>query len=473
MGRLDQAGQFLGTWKLGGPLNDMVEDLQVNPAGVSFLTGHFQGTIDLDPLNSVQLHTTNVNSTQDPFLMAVDTGGSLLWSRSFGSGLPDFGRALALDTDGSLYLAGDFRLSMNFTPGSQSNFLYAGNGGSCFISKWGSDGSFKWGRSYASDFLAKVQSISASGNSVLISGSFGQSTDFDPGTSSLMLTAQGLSDGYIMGVTDQGNFQFAFPSGGAGEMNIFAALHARPPFAYIAGNFYGQEDLVPGVGTYVKTATTFINGFVSKFEVCKPPEDSITVVSCGPFWAPGQSVPWSVSGLYQYNQHVPDQCDSLITVFLTVIPLDTSVTSTGISLKAQQGNATYQWLDCLNSMAPINGANAQTYLPGVQGIYAVEITRGNCVDTSSCHSLMSISLGEHSDDQLVFYPNPAGGHGTIVSPFPTEATARLINDLGQTCMHLQLPPGVSHHQLPLRAGVYFLEVAHAGQRKMYRWVIAP
>jgi hypothetical protein len=473
LGRLDSVGQFLGAWKLGGPLNDMVEDLQVNSLGVSFLTGHFQGTVDLDPLNSVQWHTTHVNSTQDAFLMAVDSSGSLLWSRSFGSGLPDFGRAMALDADGSLYLAGDFRLSMNFTPGSQSNFIYAGNGGSCFVSKWGSDGSFKWGRSYAADFLAKVQSISALGNSVLVGGQFGQTTDFEPGNASVLLTSQGLTDGYLLGLTNNGTFQFAFQSGGTGEMNLHAMVHANPPYAYIAGNFFEQEDLVLGIGTYVQTASPFINGFVSRFEVCTPPEDSIAIVSCGPFLAPGQSVPWSVSGLYQYNQPNPNQCDSLITVFLSVIPFDTSVTSTGISLKAKEGNATYQWLDCLNGMAPVIGGTGQTFVPGAQGIFAVEITKGNCVDTSSCHSLMSIALEEGQQQKLEFYPNPSVGTGTIVSPFPGDAQARLYNAMGQVHMQMAIPPGISQFSFPFPAGVYQLEIEFENQRQVHRWIIAP
>lgn len=79
-------------------------------------------------------------------------------------------------------------------------------------------------------------------------------------------------------------------------------------------------------------------------------------------------------------------CDSLVTLDLTITPLpDNNVTQTGALLEADQtGGATYQWLDCDNSNATMNGETNQSYSPATTGNYAVEVTLNGCTDTSSC-----------------------------------------------------------------------------------------
>jgi hypothetical protein len=56
----------------------------------------------------------------------------------------------------------------------------------------------------------------------------------------------------------------------------------------------------------------------------------------------------------------------------------------GTTLTADQTGATYQWLDCDNNFAIINGETNQSYTPAVTGNYAVEVNMNGCVDTSAC-----------------------------------------------------------------------------------------
>ena len=82
--------------------------------------------------------------------------------------------------------------------------------------------------------------------------------------------------------------------------------------------------------------------------------------------------------------------------------LNNDVDQDGTSLTAEQGGATYQWLDCDDNYAVIDETN-QTYSPLETGSYAVEITFTDpCgtvhVDTSSCHfhyvAPDDVSIGE-------------------------------------------------------------------------------
>ncbi|MCT4581309.1 MAG: T9SS type A sorting domain-containing protein [Flavobacteriales bacterium] len=106
-------------------------------------------------------------------------------------------------------------------------------------------------------------------------------------------------------------------------------------------------------------------------------------------------------------------CDSIITINLTIQTIDTSVTQSGIHLTANETNASYQWLNCDDNFAIINGANAATYTPYSNGNYAVEISLNNCVDTSNCKLINSVSIDESSTVLFSIFPNPTSESFTI------------------------------------------------------------
>jgi len=78
--------------------------------------------------------------------------------------------------------------------------------------------------------------------------------------------------------------------------------------------------------------------------------------------------------------------------------IDTTVFLVGNRLIANESNASYQWLNCKSSYSPIPNANLQWYFPTPNGKYAVEITRGNCIDTSECISYLTVGLKENRED---------------------------------------------------------------------------
>lgn len=88
-------------------------------------------------------------------------------------------------------------------------------------------------------------------------------------------------------------------------------------------------------------------------------------------------------------------CDSIITLDLTVNPIpDNNVIQSGTLLTADQFGATYQWLDCDNNYAVINGATSQTFTPQNTGNYAVEVMLNGCSDTSTCYLVDYTGINE-------------------------------------------------------------------------------
>lgn len=105
-------------------------------------------------------------------------------------------------------------------------------------------------------------------------------------------------------------------------------------------------------------------------------------------------------------------CDSIVTLNLTINNVS-SVTTTitdSLTITADNGNGTYQWLDCNNGMSPITDSTNQSINPQGSGNYAVQITENGCVDTSDCVRFIRSSIIENTfSDVFTAYPNPTNG----------------------------------------------------------------
>ena len=128
----------------------------------------------------------------------------------------------------------------------------------------------------------------------------------------------------------------------------------------------------------------------------------------------------TTAGTYTETFQTIHGCDSIVTLNLTINSVDASVTQTDeFTLKANAENAAYQWVDCNNGNAPIEGETNQFFTATQNGSYAVEVTQNNCTDTSDCYEITNVGILENTfDNNITVYPNPTDGI--------------LIIDLGET-----------------------------------------
>jgi hypothetical protein len=94
----------------------------------------------------------------------------------------------------------------------------------------------------------------------------------------------------------------------------------------------------------------------------------------------------SLGGIYIDSFISKFGCDSLNILYLNVDSIDNGITQNGIALESDETSslANYQWIDCINLNAPISNATKKNFVPSTTGIYAVIVTKGNCIDTSDC-----------------------------------------------------------------------------------------
>ena len=100
-------------------------------------------------------------------------------------------------------------------------------------------------------------------------------------------------------------------------------------------------------------------------------------------------------------------CDSIVSLQLSILSIDNSLSQNATSLTSNQANANYQWLDCTNNYAPINGANSALFNPSTNGNYAVAIDYNSCLDTSNCISITTLSTIKIGQSGVKIYPIPA------------------------------------------------------------------
>ncbi|MBK9176801.1 MAG: T9SS type A sorting domain-containing protein [Flavobacteriales bacterium] len=115
------------------------------------------------------------------------------------------------------------------------------------------------------------------------------------------------------------------------------------------------------------------------------------------------------------------------------IVIDATVTFDGSVLAAVSPGLEYQWVDCDNGNALVDGAIGQSFAPTVNGNYAVVITSGNCSQTSSCTEVIVTGTTDiEGRDAFTVYPNPFNELLTVrTSGAVGNVRVELFNTAGQ------------------------------------------
>jgi uncharacterized repeat protein (TIGR01451 family) len=129
--KYDAAGDRLWLSVLGSAGDDDAGmGIAVDASGNSYVTGYTMGTLPGSP-------DTNAGG-QDVFVAKYDTAGDQLWVHQFGSALDDVGNAIAVDTSGNSYLAGQTDGALPGAPEPPAGNLDA------FVAKYDTAGILLW-----------------------------------------------------------------------------------------------------------------------------------------------------------------------------------------------------------------------------------------------------------------------------------------------------------------------------------------
>lgn len=204
------------TWQwgnsAGGPGNDIGYSISTDPAGFSYITGHFHDT--------AVFGTQNLASTfsSDVFIAKYTPAGTCIWATGLGAIMDtsgnDIGHGIDIDTAGNCYVTGNL---------SQSPF----------IAKFDGNGNLLWLDTAQGNGFSRAITTDEDGNSwitgYLIGGAvFGSFT----------LSGSG---GFVVKYDPNGNVLFATKLGINGAADLYGVTHDAAGNAYVAGYLQGQE----------------------------------------------------------------------------------------------------------------------------------------------------------------------------------------------------------------------------------------
>lgn len=134
-------------------------------------------------------------------------------------------------------------------------------------------------------------------------------------------------------------------------------------------------------------------------------------------------------------------------------PINTGVSINGNTITAEQTGANYQWLDCDNGNQAISGANSISFTPTNSGNYSVEITLGNCSDTSICSNMNTVGINNKDLNSIELFPNPTNGDIMLDVKWPGKLI--LFNALGQMVYKQALNSGKNAITINESKGLYY------------------
>jgi FlgD Ig-like domain len=198
--KFDADGDHLWSKRFGNIAGQFGFAVASDGPGNVVVTGQFDGAVDFGggPLTGAGFG--------DIFVAKLDADGNHLWSKRFGDGVAQSGRAVSADGSGDVVITGEFGGTVNFGGGP-----LAAAGYDIFVAKFDAGGNHLWSRRFGDFNYQGGTSVALDGSGdVTISGALEGSVDFGGGP----LTTTG-----------------------PGDFDIFLAKFAEPPVPVLITSF--------------------------------------------------------------------------------------------------------------------------------------------------------------------------------------------------------------------------------------------
>ena len=324
----------------GGMGNDLAFAVASDSDGNAYATGYFQDTATF---GTFTLNNSSFDFT-DAFVFESDETGTVQWAQRGGfQNNDDFGRAVAVDDSGNVFIGGDYHNIANF----DGEAVISNGGTDCFIAKYNTDGLIQYASAFGGTSDDRLYGLSALNENLYVTGSFQNTVLFG----SVSIASAGGSDAFIA-LMDLGTgvIGSALKAGGSGN-DVGRGAFATESGVSVCGDFESTSEF----GLFSLTA----NGSHDYFVTALHP--ALSVYPC----------PYNVT-------LSPDSlvlCPNTAEVFFT------------------QTYDSYQWY---KDDVPISGATQINYLVQANAndgsSFHVVVSLNGCTDTSETASVTLLSF---------------------------------------------------------------------------------
>jgi hypothetical protein len=252
--------------QLGGNSLDEGYAIKTDFQGNIYITGFFSGVADFDPGPGVYNLTSF--GAEDIFVTKLDYNGNFIWAKQMGGPGVDYSYSISFDENNNSYLTGFFSGIADFNP-SISNYNLTSFGlYDVFICKLDPIGNFIWAKQIGGNNNEQGKSISVINNSIVITGNFRGTVDFNPGLGLFNLSSPGIgvNDVFICKLDTSGNFLWAKQIGGNLSDDSYSSTTDNIGNIFIAGHFDTNADFDPGAGAFILNSNGGVDVFVTKLD---------------------------------------------------------------------------------------------------------------------------------------------------------------------------------------------------------------
>jgi hypothetical protein len=184
------------------------------------------------------------------------------------SGFSSEGHSIKLDSRGNVYTIGYFSDTADFDPGISTFNLISKGYQDIYVQKLTPLGNLLWAKSVGGKaWDVGYNIVLDSSDNIIISGSFADTVDFDPGPGIFNLISKGAIDVFVCKLDWNGNFIWAKQMGGMSKNLCFAMSLDGKGNIYTSGYFVGTSDFDPGPATYnLNCSGIWCDIFISKLD---------------------------------------------------------------------------------------------------------------------------------------------------------------------------------------------------------------
>ncbi len=445
----------------GGTGEVVAKYLTKDKGGRLYVGGYFTGSV------AIGGNVLTSAGGKDVFVYSMDSTGQFRWVLSGGGKGDEEGELAALeDEEARIQIVGSCGDSAVFG----MDTLYSHGGRDVLWLAVDTSGQWLWARNIGGKGEDWGEAIAVHNGSVYIGGNFSDTVDFALGVMEVRRVSNGGTDMFVGQYRSDGVLSGLLTIGGDSNDVLRGLAIGSDGSLYLTGGYQDTVDFSGGIGSYISVARGLMDYFFARYGPFVESYGLVDTVVCDTFYVS----PWGDT-LYQSGVYVDTLMnvyggDSVLTVSLEMVEIDTSVLVVGDTLYAVGGYEVYRWLRCDSGYVVVASGDS-VYVPVVSGMYAVEISHRGCVDTSGCRRvLLSVEEGIGG---LRVYPNPVGtllyvDFGGVVG----GVRLQLMDGVGRVVWE-GVYEGVSRVVVPLRglpSGMYWLRVVLGGRVGVYKVV---
>lgn len=375
--KLNPDGSLIWIKQIGGDDSMVIPlALELDENNNIYICGTFTETVDFNP--GADTNEFVASGYQDGFILKLNSSGDYLWNQGLGSTsfVANFINGISLDNNGSVYIGGQFRGTMELEVNGAIQSLVSNGSEDMLFCKLTENGIFTWAKSIGGINSDKVLNLEVgnSGN-LYTTGFFSGTVDFNPNPlDTQYVYAQGGLDLFIQKLDPNGDGIWVRTMGGNGlSLANSIALDAQENI-YITGEFTDTIDFDPGPNTHNLISNGGYDMYVAKLD------------SAGNYiWANGM-------GGNEWDKGYSLTLDPLNNVYISGSFQDTvdlSQTSQNIVLESQ-GSYDY-FIQKIDS----NGIYGWTHNfggPFADGVYAMDVVNNSIYLTGAFDGLVNFGL---------------------------------------------------------------------------------